>query len=351
MTAPLLLLSIDVEEDMPGWRIVRPTRVTNLAALPRLAALCERLGVRPTYLCNHPVVTDPEGAAILRSLAARGGCEIGTHVHAWNTPPYEGVAGRAGDEREHTYYQFELAPEASRAKLASVHAAVAAVADAPPISFRAGRFGIDAVTMQALVELGYRVDTSVTPLVDHSADGGPDFRGAPRFPYRPAAHDPRAKGALPIVEIPVSIATTRRLPFALQRAYARIPPVTRLRGVLSGDVLGLVDFAWLYPVRFAPELMRRAADVLAAQESPVLNVFLHSSELAPGVSGRVATPADVERVFAALEDVLVHCLRAHGAEPATLAEAGRRLAPALGLRFPEGGGSAAGAPARASAAR
>jgi hypothetical protein len=332
MAAPLLLLSIDVEEDMPGWRIVQPTRVTNLAALPRLAEACARLGVRPTYLCNYPVVSDPEGAALLHSLAARGGCELGTHIHAWNTPPYGSVKGRAGDERTHTYYQYELEPADIRAKLDCVHAAVARVAGRPPVSFRAGRFGIDRVSLALLVDLGYEVDSSITPLVDHSQDGGPDFRRAPRFPYRPSATDPSVPGELPLVEIPVSIATTRRLPFAVQRAYVRIPPATRLRGFLSSDWLGLVDFAWLYPVRFDLDAMRRVADVLVAQKSPVLNVFLHSSELAPGVSGRVRTEEDVEQVFERLDALLAYCLERHGAVPATLAEAGERLAPGLGLR-------------------
>lgn len=333
MKRPLLLLSIDVEEDMPGWRILERTSVANLSALPRLAAACAELGVRPTYLCNYPVVDDAEGATLLRGLAERGGCEIGTHIHAWNTPPYRGVPGRAGDERQHTYYQLELEPEVCRAKLHAVHEAVTAVAGRAPTSFRAGRYGIDEASLGFLIELGYRVDTSVTPLVDHSDDGGPDFRGAPRFPYRPSAADLQRPGTLPIVEIPVSIATTRELPEALQRAYVRLPRVTRLRGLLSSDWLGLVDFAWLYPVRFGLDAMQRVADVLVRQESPVLNVFLHSSELFPGVSGRVHTEVDVERTFERLIALLRYCLEVHHAEPATLAEAGERLAPGLGLAF------------------
>jgi len=121
------------------------------------------------------------------------------------------------------------------------------------------------------------------------------------------------------------------VPAALQRAYVHLPAVTRLRGLLSRDGLGLVDYAWLYPVRFELELMTRAADVLVAAGAPTLNVFLHSSELVPGMSGRVKTAADVEQVFARLAGLFEHCLGALGAEPATLGEAGRALRPALGL--------------------
>jgi len=331
---PRLTLTIDVEEDMPGWEITDPIEVSNVAALPRLAETCARLGVRPTYLCTYPVVSDPRGAAVLRELHARGGCEIGTHLHPWNTPPYQGVPGRDGDERRLTYYMSELGAERFRAKLDVLHRALTELVGEEPRSFRAGRFGIDAVTLRELVERGYRVDTSVTPLAEHTADRGPDFRGAPQHPYRPAHDDVRKRGDLPIVEIPVSVGLTRRLPAALQAAYVRLPKVTRLRGILSRDFLGLIDFAWLYPVRFDLELMQRTARSLVAAGAPVLNVFLHSNELVPGQSGRVNTAADVERVFAGLEGILAFCQRELGAEPCTLSEAGRALEPALGLARP-----------------
>lgn len=331
---PRLILTVDVEEDMPGWAITDPISVSNVAALPRLARVCAELGVPPTYLCTYPVATQPESAAILRELHERGGCEIGTHLHAWNTPPFESVPGRAGDERGHTYYQFELGPKRFRAKLEVLHAAVSALTGEAPRTFRAGRFGIDAATLRELIGMGYEVDTSVTPLDEHRADRGPDFRSAPQHPYRPARDDVRREGDLAIVEIPVSVGLTRRLPAALQSAYVHIPKITRMRGLLSRDYLGLVDFAWLYPPRFDLQLMARTASTLVASGIPILNVFLHSSELVPGKSGRVLTSADVERVFERLSGILRYCIEEFDAEPCTLSEAGRALQPGLGLALP-----------------
>ncbi|HEX6885040.1 MAG TPA: hypothetical protein VF530_16815 [Planctomycetota bacterium] len=326
---PLLALTIDVEEDMPGWRIAAPLAARNVTALPRLAELCARLGVQPTYLCTHPVVTLPEPAAILRALAAEGGCELGTHLHPWTTPPYGEVPGRAGDERLHAYYLSELPAERFRAKLEVLHTAVGALAGTEPRSFRAGRFGLGPAALRELVALGYTVDTSVTPLAEHTADGGPDFRAAPERPYRPSGDDVCAHGELPIVEIPVSIGLTRRLPRALRRAYVHLPRALRLRGLLSRDHLGWVDFAWLYPVRFGLSEMQAVARNLVAERTPILNVFLHSSELYPGVSGRVDTAADVEGVFARLEGLLAFCRTELGAEPVTLSVAARALEPDL----------------------
>ena len=328
---PRFLFTVDVEEDMPGWEITDPITVTNVAALPRLAELCAEYDVRPTYLCTYPVASTPESAAILRLLHAHGDCEIGTHLHPWNTPPFQGVPGREGDERGHAYYQFELGPERFRAKLEILHRAVGALTGERPRSFRAGRFGIDAATLRELIPLGYEVDTSVTPLEEHRADRGPDFRKAPQHPYRPARHDVGRPGDLPIVEIPVSVGLTRHWPSALRTAYVHLPKVTRMRGLLSRDYLNVVDFAWLYPVRFDLELMQKTARILVEGGAPVLNVFVHSNELVPGKSGRVHTQADVEEVFARLAGIFEYCMDELGAEPCTLSEAGRALKPKLGI--------------------
>ena len=196
-------------------------------------------------------------------------------------------------------------------------------------SFRAGRFGIDGALLGVLAECGYRTDSSVTPMVHNFEDGGPDFRSAPQRPYRPSRADACARGDLPIVEVPVSVALSRRLPEPLRRAYARIPPATRLRGLLSRDYLRLLDFAWLYPPRFDLELMRRAARTLRDSGCPVLTVFLHSSELVPGAASLVRTEADLAAGTARLRGILEYCIGTLDAVPATLDEVGRELEPLL----------------------
>lgn len=324
---PLLLLTIDVEEDMPGWVVQEPLSVANVQALLRLAELCRDLGVRPTYLCTYPVATRPESRAVLRELSERGDCEIGSHLHAWNTPPFAGVPGRAGDERRVAYFQFELGRERFRSKLETLHAAVASVTATPPVSFRAGRFGIDAATLEELCAFGYLVDSSVTPLDTHVHLGGPDFRGAPQEPYHPSRRDVTRRGSLPILEIPVSVGPTRRLPAFVQRALVRLPARAHVRGLLSRDFLNLVEFAWLYPPRFELDPMRRTAGALVRSGVPMLNVFLHSSELQPGASGRADTPEQVEASFQRLRLLLEHLIEHHGARPATLAEAAKELSP------------------------
>jgi hypothetical protein len=325
MAAPRLLLTIDVEEDMPDWKITDPTTAENARALPALAELCDSLGVKPTYLCDYPMVTMPEPARILGGIAARGNCEVGAHLHPWNTPPYRGVPGLgiAAEEAERKipYYIFQLGPEHFSPKLESLTKAIAQIAP-PPASFRAGRYGIDAATLGVLPRHGYTTDTSVTPLVHHSSDGGPDFRFAPDVPYFPDSKNICERGTMTTVEVPVSITLTRRLPAALRNLYVQIPSRTRVRGLLSKDYLGLVDLVWLYPAKYDMASMTRAARTIAESGNPNLNVFLHSSELIPGASQLVRTEADAKGCFERLRGILQFCIQQLGATPATLAEAG-----------------------------
>ncbi len=328
---PLLLLTIDVEEDMPGWNITDPISVSNIHSLHAMADVCAELGVRPTYLCTYPMVTHPESRAVLRSLHARGDCEIGTHLHPWNTPPFSGVPGLDTDERSTPYYQFQLGPEKFRAKLESLHAEISDMLGAPPTAFRAGRFGIDAATLRELLPLGYEVDSSVTPLDHHVHGGGPDFRNAPRFPYHPAHHDVGKRGDLDIVEVPVSVAMTRWMPRWLRLAFVYMPQWTRVRGLLSSDYLGIVDFGWLYPARFDVDLMKRLTATLDRSRDTLFNVFLHSNELADGTSGRVTSSSEAQgaECLERTREILRHCIDTYDAEPATLTEGARKLAPNL----------------------
>lgn len=326
---PKLLFTIDVEEDMPQWQVQDPITVRNAQMLPKLAEICRKAGVKPTYLCSYPMVTQRESASILKKLHREGGCEVGMHLHPWNSPPFLGVPGKNFDERATPYYQSDLDEDRLRQKLKTLHDAIGELSGAAPKSFRAGRFGMSNAAMRVLIQLGYEVDTSVTPLVHHYEDGGPDYRRAPMVPYLPSAHDFRKRGDLPIVEIPVSISLTRPLSARVQRAYARIPQKTRIRGLLSRDYLHIVDFAWLYPARFDESLLKRCADALVKAENPVLNVFLHSSELMAGQSSYIDTEADAAECLRRIRVLLEYCIQEFGAKPATLTEAARALRPSL----------------------
>src|SRR5215210_2299554 len=89
MRRVFFVLSIDTEEewDWKGPLPQSPFSTRNAERIPAFQELCRELGIRPTYLVDYAICADPESAACLRAVAARGPCEIGAHLHPWCTPP------------------------------------------------------------------------------------------------------------------------------------------------------------------------------------------------------------------------------------------------------------------------
>ena len=88
MSTTKILLGVDTEADDQWSAAARKTlTVENARELPRLQALCDRYGVKPTYLVTYEMAVDGRAMGILRDLAATGRAEIATHHHPWSTPP------------------------------------------------------------------------------------------------------------------------------------------------------------------------------------------------------------------------------------------------------------------------
>lgn len=310
-----LLCTVDVEEDMPHWRVEASTSLRNLQGLHRFNALCDRLGVRPTYLCTYPVATRPEGDFLI-DLQRRGRCEIGAHLHPWTTPPFD-----TNENRLEAIQPSRLPPSAMEAKLRVLTTALAERFGQAPTSYRAGRFGFNGAGLQALERLGYLVDSSVTPLCDWTSEGGVDARMAPDVPYFPDRQRVFERGSSPVLEVPLSIGFSSRLPEQVSRGLVALPSRLRVRGILS-KLAGL-ELRWLYPSAHSADAMCGLADVLVGRGVPVLNVFLHSSELWPGESPSNATTADVDRYLDTLERFFVYAIATLGAAPRTLTEFSR----------------------------
>jgi hypothetical protein len=203
-----IVVTVDTEAD-GQWEHGRPLATANVTAWPPFQELCRRHAVPPTYLITSEIAEDPAAGAFLRALAAAGDAEVGAHLHPWTTPPFVEEPGLRQNDREHAY-PCHLEPELLLAKLETLTVQVARAAGGRPTSYRAGRFGLDAVGAYILAGLGYEVDSSVTPFVSWTAhagrpgrDGGPDFRRHDARPFRVAG-----SGAPGLVELPVTILPT-----------------------------------------------------------------------------------------------------------------------------------------------
>lgn len=308
-----LLVGIDTEGDNQ-WdaEARRNQRFDNIYALPRLHALFEKHGVRPTYVITYPVARDRRSAEVLRRLLARGDCEVGSHHHAWETPPCSDE-----DIRRHPY-ACALPRAQFESQLGSLTEAIAEAVGTRPVSYRSGRFGFSAEHVAGLEALGYLVESSVAPLFYESHKGGPEFVEAPLRPYFLAYDSATQPGTSNVLEVPVSAALNRRFPRWMQHAYARAPWPYHTKRVLR--VLGIARLRWLRPSYSSLEDMIALARDIARSGEPALNLLFHSSEAIVGGSPYNRTDGELTAFLERLDRFLAFATRELGAAPATFAE-------------------------------
>ena len=307
-----LLVGIDTEGDNQWSAAARANQTfENIYALPRLHTLFARHGVQPTYVITYPVASDSRSADVLSRLLEGGDCEVGAHHHAWETPPCS-----PDDVQRHPYastlprLQFE-------AQLESLTTAIVRATGQRPVSYRSGRFGFSADHVAALERARYLVESSVAPLFYETHKGGPDFVEAPLTPYFLAYDSAVRPGSSSVLEVPVSAGLNRRLPAALQHAYARAPRNYTTRRVLRA--LGIARMRWLRPSYSSLDDMCGLARELARREEPVLNLLFHSSEAIVGGSPYNRTQGELDAFCERLERFLAFATGELRATPVTFA--------------------------------
>ena len=305
-TDSFLIISIDVEADMPNWEIEEITTIRNFEGIPRLQDLFDKYSVRPTYLLDYPYATNEEATKYFNSIKDK--CEIGAHMHTWDTPPVTEEEAKTLD------YPSNLAYDRQFEKTKSVTDALTKAFGEAPTSYRAGKFGFNIDTKNILERLGYLVDTSVTPMVSWESQNGPSFLNYKVDPFW--FGNPKSS----LFEIPVTIGLTKNIGHLLERAYLKIPRFTKLRGLLSKDYLSLIDFVWLYPVLFSDEEMISLVNTLIKRPINVFNVFFHSSELKAGESIYTKSDADVDQYLKRMDRFFDYTINKKGMKSVTLSE-------------------------------
>ena len=311
---PMLLVVVDTEEEFDWSKpFDRASRgVTHMREIGRLQSLCDEFGVRPVYVIDHPIATDPLAFEPLRAIHAQGRCEIGAHLHPWVTPPFDEELGPRNS------YPGNLPRGLERAKLAGLVGAIERNLGLRPRSYKAGRYGFGPNTAAALVELGFACDLSFDPACDLGADGGPDYS---RFPAEPGWID-RQRGLLsiPTTGAFVGWAASAGLYGLGQRLRA-----LRLPGLLSR--LGAVERLHLSPEGYSLEHNRRLTRALLARGVRTFTFALHSPSVAAGHTPYVRTGRDRDELLASMRRYLDFFLRELGGVSLTAGELHRRLAP------------------------
>jgi hypothetical protein len=281
-----LCISIDCECDKgPGWKTRKPLAFSavNVGIKERLQPLFRQFRVKPTYLLSPEVLRDAGSVATLAALD--GEAELGTHLHAEFAEP------EAYEPEVTAAFQSRYDRETERQKLAYLTNLFEQAFGHAPRSFRAGRFGIGRHSLGLLQQLGYHVDSSVTPHKDWSRLGASEasFLDAPTQPYWPVLDKPAIAAGSPgsLLEVPVTI---------------RPWPATRL-------LRRWIEPRWLRPTRGSAARLIGVAreeivEAAAAGRPIVLNCMFHNVEVVAGASPYAATDAEAIAIIERLSALL-----------------------------------------------
>jgi len=290
---PALYVVVDTEAefDWDGPFARDQTDVSAMAAIGRAQAVFDRYGLRPVYLIDYPVASQPAGYEMLRPILERDGCAIGAHLQPWTTPPHEeAVTAR-------NTFATNLPPALEARKIATLLAAIERNLGVTPRFYKAGRYGLGPHTIETLARHGIMVDFSVVPGLDLSAMGGPDFS---RFKARPYVAEPSGILTLPLTR--GYLGALHAAGPGLDRAFSG----RRLHWLHGPGMLrrsGLLDRSNLTPegVTSAEQIALARAMLDRGYRSLVLT--FHSPSLAPGHTPYVRNAADADAFLASLDTV------------------------------------------------
>jgi hypothetical protein len=304
---PAFLITIDTEGDNL-WDRPRFITTRNAEFLERFQRLCELHGLRPTWLTDHEMVLSQVFRRFAVDVIARGTAEIGMHLHAWNSPPLEPLTP---DDAWVSPYLIDYPPRVMREKIHRLTVTLEDALGVKMISHRAGRWAFDERYAQMLLEEGYRVDCSVTPLVswkttlgDPSGPGGSDYTDFPNEPYWVDLDDISRPGTSDLLELPVTIASFRSgLTNRLVRLADRLPASLARSRALTHRVVDRVSppAVWLRPSGNNGGRLRDLIDRVLEERRLYAEFMLHSSELMPGGSPMFPDDASIERLYGDLD--------------------------------------------------
>jgi hypothetical protein len=237
-------------------------------------------------------------------------CELGTHLH------HEFITG--WDDVLATSTVSSLGPGGQEAEdLGRLTELFMQAFGRSPVSFRAGRFGASERTLEVLEDLGYLVDTSVTPLKNWSFL---DFSGAPAQPYYPSAGDIAVRGAeRRLLEVPVTLRPTSARPWL--RKAAALAARTRLRS-LRRMAKRAREPVWLRPGWSTRRQLLGFVRQAAREPGTVLNMMFHNVDVVNGLSMNATSEDAVAKTLDGIRAVL-EAVHAAGGGFATLSEVRR----------------------------
>jgi hypothetical protein len=284
--SPRLIVSVDTEEDFDWDGDFSPAvaSVESIARQELAQRVIEQHGATPIYLCDFPVASQEKGYKIFREWQQAGRCEIGAHLHPWVNPPQREQVNRTNS------YPCNLPLQLQQDKLRILTETITDNIGVRPSVYKAGRYGGDFRLPMLLKPLGYRVDMSINPIGDYSADGGPNLT---MFPHEPFWLDPERE----LLAIPATGNVLGSLRGHWTSLAGAIHKETGDRFKLGWLLrrFGLINRVFLSPEGTPLDEAKALTRFLVDAGHRVFTLDYHSTSLNPGSNPYVRNDADLRR--------------------------------------------------------
>ena len=300
------IITIDTEgDDLWSWKEGMEIRTENIRFLPRFQQKCEEYGFKPFWLTNYEMIESPNFVEFISDVEERGTGELGMHLHAWNSPPFYDLQGNCPGNPYLIEYPYEIMSE----KIRYITDLIFKRTGIRPVSHRAGRWATNSNYFDLLIRYGYKVDCSVTPLMNWSScvgrtqgSAGTDYSDFPHTPYN--------------IQSQICDDTILEVPVTTMLKKAFIMPSTLNLKSIGKCLLNIVHPCLLW-IRPTGRNLNQIKYVIENAQSNYLMFMIHSSELMPGGSPNFKTAEEINTLYKHL-DILFKELVSKGYEGCTL---------------------------------
>lgn len=276
------IITVDTEGDnLWNWKLGDTITTKNAQYVEKFQKLCEKYKYKPIYFVNYEMAKSDILVDVLKTRAENGLCEIGMHLHSWNTPPeytldkkYDGCP-----------YITEYPKDVIRKKHEFLKQFIQDRFGVVPVSYRSGRWATNESLFEILDELGFLVDCSITPGLRHNCVGmsvprGNDYTNE-KYAFKRLGEN--------LIEIPMSSMRVRH--------FGGINFKNKMSHLIKGEEL------WLRPALCSYEKMVRVIKLLERKNECFLDFMIHSSELMPGGNPYCQTEEEIEKMFEKTERI------------------------------------------------
>lgn len=285
------LITIDTEGDnLWEYHMGNMIETRNAEYLKRFQDLCNQYRFKPVYLTNYEMINSKAFIEFVAKEAELENCEVGMHLHAWNSPPQYTLKRK--QEGAGLPYLIEYPVDIMEQKIAIMTELIKERMGQYPVSHRAGRWAMNQEYYNALIRQGYKIDCSITPMINweeskgySEGSKGVDYRNSPQKPFW--VYESNGQGK--ILEIPV---TTYK---------CCVPNWCQGQGLKSviGTAYSLVvpKVIWLRPMHNNLKDMMKVIALNEKSDSDYLMFMIHSSELMPGGNPTFRNEEEIESLY------------------------------------------------------